>query len=144
MEKRITYVSRFAKPMTGNELDCLGDDAAEKNRGLDVTGILMASGGLFYQVLEGPTAAVDELYATIVDDERHTDLLQLRNETEIDGRLFPEWSMKTFDLEAATHVRLLPLKALVKSAYEHQRLLDNMIWAVERTLQYEIGAGQLA
>jgi hypothetical protein len=52
--KRIKYVSRFAVPFREAELEELGMRAAKKNKGLDITGVLITSGGLFYQVLEGP------------------------------------------------------------------------------------------
>jgi hypothetical protein len=39
--KRITYVSRFARPFTESELSELGDFAAEKNRKIGVTSVLM-------------------------------------------------------------------------------------------------------
>jgi len=138
MMKRITYVSRFSKPMDERELQSLGEAAAEKNQQNDITGFLMVSGGLFYQVLEGPEENVDEIYAAIAADDRHTDLLMLRSEGNVSGRLFPDWSMKTINLDASSHVRLLPVKALVKAAYEQQRLIDNMIWAIERTVHYEM------
>ena len=138
MMKRITYVSSFAKPMNERELRSLGEAAAKKNQQNSITGFLMVSGGLFYQVLEGPEEKVDEIYAAIAADDRHTDLLMLRSEGNVTGRLFPDWSMKTINLDASSHVRLLPVKALVKAAYEQQRLIDNMIWAIERTVHHEM------
>jgi len=138
MTKRITYVSRFSTPMESRELEVLGEAAAEKNRQLGVTGVLMTSGGIFYQVIEGPDEVVDGLFRTIVGDDRHTDLLLLRTEENVANRLYPDWSMKTVNLDAAAHVRLLPLKALVKAVFEQQRLIDNMIWAIERTVHHEM------
>ena len=138
MEKRVTYVSRYAKPLAEGELTELGEQAAEKNRELGVTGVLMASGGVFYQVLEGPSAAVDDLYKTIVEDDRHTDLLLLSSHDGISRRMFQDWAMKFVDLDAASHVRLLALKALIKSTFEQQRLVNNMTWAIERSIQYEL------
>lgn len=138
MIKRISYISRFSKPMDQSQLQQLGDAAAEKNGHLDITGILMASGGLFYQVLEGPEEAVDQIYASISGDSRHTDLLLLQTERDQAGRLFPDWSMKTVNLDAASHKRLLPLKALIKAVYEQQRLVDNMVWAIQRSVRYEM------
>ena len=138
MTHRITYVSRFSKPMESHELEALGKAAAEKNRELGITGILMASGGIFYQILEGEKEVVEEIFSTITADERHSDVLLLHTEDNAPGRLFPDWSMKTVNLDAASHVRLLPLKALVKAVYEQQRLIDNMIWAIERTVQHEM------
>jgi hypothetical protein len=138
MEKRIAYVSRYSSPLTAEELEKLGTQAGEKNESLGVTGVLMASGGIFYQVLEGPSEVVDKLYATIEADERHTDLLLLRTEEPISHRHFGEWSMKVLNLDAASHVRLMPLKALIKAVFEQQRLVDNMVWAIERTARYEL------
>lgn len=138
MLKRITYTSRFSKPLGQSELDGLGAAAQKKNTELNVTGVLMASGGLFYQVIEGPREAVDELYTTIATDSRHTDLLLLQSESDVTGRLFPDWSMKTINLDAASHKRLLALKGLIKAAYEQQRLIDNMLWAIQRSVRYEM------
>jgi hypothetical protein len=44
----------FAVPFCEAELEELEMRAAKKNKGLDITGVLITSGGLFYQVLEGP------------------------------------------------------------------------------------------
>jgi len=81
---------------------------------------------------------VDVIYAAIAADDRNTDLLLLRSEEDVSSRLFPDWSMKTINLDAASHVRLLPVKALVKAVYEQKRLIDNMIWAIEHTVHHEI------
>ena len=59
MLKRITYVSRFAKPFSESELEKLGESSARNNEELGVTGVLMTSGGIFFQILEGPEEAVD-------------------------------------------------------------------------------------
>ena len=138
MFKRITYISRYAKPMTAEEIEVLGENAEEKNRAHGVTGFLMASGGLFYQVLEGPPDVVDQIYEAIAHDERHTDVLLLESVDPVERRIFPDWSMKTINLDAEAHVRLLPVKALMKAVYEQQRLVDNMIGAIERSMQYEM------
>jgi hypothetical protein len=138
MLKRIKYVSRYSKPLDAKQLEGLGESAAHKNQELGVTGALMASGGLFYQVIEGPAEAVDELYAAIEADERHTDIVLLSVEDDAPSRLFPDWSMKMVNLDAASHVRLLPLKVLMAAVFEQRRLVDNMVWAIERTLEHEM------
>ena len=138
--KRIKYVSRYTKHLTESELEDLGRQAASKNAELGVTGVLMASGGLFYQVIEGPAEAVDGLFATIEGDERHTDVLVLDTEEGVTSRLFPDWSMKAVNLDAASHVRLMPLKVLMLAVYDQQKLVDKMIWAIERTLKHELGS----
>lgn len=138
MMKRIKYASRYSKPLTEKELESLGQQAAAKNTELGVTGILMASGGMFYQVIEGPPEAVNGLFSAIEEDDRHTDVLVLGVEEGVTSRLFPGWSMKTVDLDAASHVRLLPLKIMMQAVYEQQLLVDKMIWGIERTLQHEL------
>ena len=138
MLKRIKYVSRYSKPLDARQLEELGEAAARKNQELGVTGALMATGGLFYQIIEGPSEAVDGLYAAIESDERHTDIIVLSVEEDAPSRLFPDWSMKMVNLDAASHVRLFPLKVLMTAVFEQRRLVDKMVWAIERTLKHEI------
>jgi len=137
MLKRIKYVSRFEKPLSAEAIDQIGEQSQKNNESLGLTGLLMSSGGLFYQVLEGPAEAVDEVYGRIVTDGRHTDLLLMSTEDDVE-RLFPDWSMQTINLDAASHVRLFPLKALIKAVFEQGRLMENMMWAIERTVQHEM------
>ena len=141
MLKRIKYISRFSTPLDSTAIAAIGEQASRNNQRLGLTGLLMTSGGLFYQVLEGPPEAVDEVYAAIAADERHTDVLLLATEEDIPSRLYPDWSMRTVDLDAAAHVRLFPLKALIKAVFEQQRLIGNMMWAIERTVQHELRDG---
>ncbi|MEJ2583113.1 MAG: BLUF domain-containing protein [Acidobacteriota bacterium] len=140
MMKRIKYASRYSKSLTEEELENLGNQAAEKNAELGVTGVLMASGGMFYQVIEGPAECVDGLFAAIEEDERHTDVLVLDVDERVETRLFPDWSMKTVNLDAASHVRLMPLKVLMQAAYDQRQLVDKMTWAIERSLKHELGS----
>jgi hypothetical protein len=140
MLKRIKYVSRFAMPFRESELEELGAKAAEKNKDLEITGVLITSGGLFYQVLEGPQEAVDEIFGYIRADNRHTDLVVLGIEEDITQRLFPDWSMKTVNLDAEAHVRLLPLKVLMEAVFEQQQHIDKMMWAIDRGLRQEFSS----
>ncbi len=138
MLKRITYVSRFAKPFSESELEKLGKSSAENNKKLGVTGVLMTSGGIFFQILEGPEEAVDQIYSAISADARHTDLVVLELEYGIQQRNYPDWSMKTINLDASSHVRLLPLKVMMETVFEQQLLIDKMLWAIDRTLKHEL------
>lgn len=138
MLKRITYVSRFAKPFSESELEKLGELSARNNKEVDVTGVLMTSGGVFFQILEGPAEAVDRIYSAIAADPRHTHIVVLELEHDIAARNYPDWSMKTIDLDAASHVRLLPLKVMMETVFEQQLLVDKMLWAIDRTLKHEL------
>ena len=46
-------ISSFEKPHTEADIEKTGEQSRANNQRLDLTGMLMASGGLFYQVLEG-------------------------------------------------------------------------------------------
>ncbi len=137
MFKRIKYVSRFEKPMSADAIEQIGELSRKNNESLGLTGLLMSSGGIFYQVLEGPAEAVDDVYRRIVADGRHTDLVLISSVENVE-RLFPDWSMETINLDADSHVRLFPLKALIKAVFEQSRLMENMMWAIERTVQHEM------
>jgi len=138
MLKRIKYISRFSGPLDADGVAAIGEQSGKNNQELGLTGLLMASGGLFYQVLEGPPDAVDRVYGAIAGDPRHTDVLLLAAEEDVRDRTYPDWSMRTVDLDAAAHVRLFPLKALMKAVFEQKRLIENMMWAIERTIQHEL------
>ena len=64
-----------------------------KNPAVGITGNLIYHADLFLQLLEGPHLAVHKLYETILADNRHTDIVKLRDET-FNRRLFASWAMK--------------------------------------------------
>ena len=86
MLKRVSYISKFSRPLTRDEVSKLAADAAEKNQAIGVTGMLMSSGGIFYQVLEGPVDAVDDLFKKIAADSRHRDVLVLSTHEDVEDR----------------------------------------------------------
>ena len=44
-------------------------------------------------MLEGPSSAVEQLYERILADDRHADIIKLRDEKS-ELKLFPSWSMR--------------------------------------------------
>ena len=58
-----------------------------------LVGALYFADGCFFQCLEGPTDAVDALYARLHQDPRHKDLKVL-SRNAIDQLSFSRWSMK--------------------------------------------------
>ena len=80
-----------------------------KNERLGITGALGFSELTYIQLLEGPSAAVDELLRTLQSDARHTGLTILMRGAS-HRRLLPGWSMARVDL-----ARLAPeVETLVK------------------------------
>jgi hypothetical protein len=102
---QIVYCSK--NQIAGGEGDIAGEVAAilatarDKNHRAGISGALLFNGAAFAQVLEGPLAAVEEIFEVIQWDERHSDVVLLRN-AEADERVFSDWSMAYAD-PAAVH-----------------------------------------
>jgi hypothetical protein len=138
MIKQIKYISRFARPMTAADIEALAEAAARKNAELGVTGVLLAAGGVFFQILEGPKEAVDRLFETIVADRRHEQVLLLGSREGVESRVFDNWAMGKVDLDASADQRLESLKALLSAVFEQRRLMDGLVGALERGAWHEL------
>jgi len=136
--KRISYISKFTRPFTRDEIDKLASDAADKNRSLGVTGMLMSSGGIFYQVLEGPVDAVDNLYRKIASDPRHQDVLVLSTQEEVEDRQFPSWAMKKVDLDEGALSRLEPIKAVLDAIVVQRETMQQLMRVLSRSVWQEL------
>ena len=94
-EEEIRHVIYISKPTHFDHL--VLEDILTKSRvnnpAIGVTGNLIYHSDLFLQLLEGPHQAVNTLYETILADNRHTDIVKLRDET-FNRRLFASWAMK--------------------------------------------------
>lgn len=138
MLKRVSYISRFSRPLTRDEIDQLAADAAERNRSLGVTGMLMSSGGIFYQVLEGPIDAVDGLFQKIAADPRHKDVLVLSAQDEVEDREFPSWAMKKVNLDEEALSRLEPIKALLEAIVVQRESMQRLMRLLSRSVWQEL------
>jgi hypothetical protein len=140
--KRIKYVSQFARDLRPEDIDALVAQAASNNAARQVTGILMSSGRVFFQILEGPEAAVDDLFARISADPRHRDVLLLAVEGDIPSRYFPDWSMRRVALDGPAEERMAPARALLLSINEKRRELDRLTTDLERAIVAELARGR--
>lgn len=95
---RMLYASRAKAPVTSALVDSILVQSRNHNPAKGVTGILCFHGSLFLQVLEGGRDAVNDLYNTIVRDERHERVVVLHYE-EITERRFAGWTMGQVNLE---------------------------------------------
>ncbi|MFO0626072.1 MAG: BLUF domain-containing protein [Polyangiales bacterium] len=130
--KRIKYVSRQKVPMSREEIDDIVRVSAENNPRRSVTGAMMASGTVFFQILEGPGDAVDALVEVIRNDPRHVDFVCLGVQEVCSTRLFPEWAMTRLVLEA--HPRGQELEArladvVASNDTEATEELARLLWA---------------
>ncbi|MGD8727002.1 MAG: BLUF domain-containing protein [Gemmatimonadales bacterium] len=138
MLKRISYMSKFSRPLSRDEVTRLADDAAERNRALGVTGMLMSSGGIFYQVLEGPADEVDKLFRKIAADPRHKDVLVLTMQEQVEDRQFPSWAMKKVDLDEEAIARLEPIKALLEAIVVQRESMQRLMRVLSRSVWQEL------
>jgi hypothetical protein len=67
--------------------------ARRNNPRWDITGCLICRYDMYLQLLEGPEAAVAELFARLKVDDRHLQLERL-SEVTVATRLFPDWAMR--------------------------------------------------
>ena len=90
--KHVIYVSRPTH-FDHIVLDNILITSRSNNREVGVTGNLICHSDLFLQMLEGPSEAVHRLYEKILTDDRHADIVKLRDEKS-EQRLFPSWAMR--------------------------------------------------
>ncbi len=137
MLKRIKYVSRFARSLTAEEIDELVVQAERNNREKEITGILVACGDIFFQIIEGPAKHIDDLYGRIEKDPRHQDVLLLNSSWGVIERIFPDWSLRKVDLEACQKHRLEVLRVLLETIVESGNRLEVLTNTLERAVWEE-------
>ena len=90
---KLVYRSRATKPMSPAELHDLTVTAQVRNDREGITGVLLHDNGRFFQWLEGPASAVENMMRAIRRDSRHTDVEVMRDE-RVQTRTFAAWGMK--------------------------------------------------
>ena len=88
----IIYVSRAIHSMTEEELRFLLHQSRKRNKRQNITGLLLYVGNNFIQLLEGERRDVEDVYDSILKDNRNSGNIILLNEP-IQERDFPNWSM---------------------------------------------------
>jgi hypothetical protein len=94
---RLLYVSRAVDPKANEETDSILDSSRQHNIANGITGILCYGGGIYLQAIEGGRKQVNDLYAHIIRDARHKDVVLLHYE-EITERRFGGWTMGKVNL----------------------------------------------
>ncbi len=89
---RLLYASRVAGEAQCDLIQSIMQASHANNPRLGITGILCHSDRLFMQVLEGGRDKVNALYAKLLHDARHTDVMLLHYE-EINERKYAGWTM---------------------------------------------------
>jgi len=95
---RLIYKSTATAEVISNRtLRDIEEQASAANTEKGITGLLVLTGNIFLQVLEGSSLNVTALFGKIIGDKRHHDV-ELVTFQPIGARCFDEWSMRTVDL----------------------------------------------
>lgn len=90
--QRLLYISTSRSRVTQPVIDEILRVSRRNNATAGVTGLLIAGGNRFLQVLEGDDLAVSRTFDRIQRDDRHFAMVQLAKQTIIE-RSFGSWSM---------------------------------------------------
>ena len=134
---RVLYVSRADGPQTTTVTSSILATARRHNREHGITGVLGQGQGLYLQVLEGERDAVHRLYARIVVDRRHHDVVMLQLE-EIGARRFAAWSMALVELsdqEPMVQLKHPEFDPYSASGADAMRLLESLLASSQRIEQ---------
>ena len=92
MPYQLIYSSVSTTPLQQEDLEHILTQARSKNARAGITGALAYVDGCFLQVLEGETAAVQQLMARISTDLRH-EMVTVLQAGEIAVAAFADWQM---------------------------------------------------
>ena len=102
----------------------IAESGAVNNARVGVTGALMFMSGVFVQLLEGPSDAVESVFERICRDTRHRRLVLL-DYSATDRRVFPDSGMATFEGDAQAR-EVFPALTEATSFSRANRLSANM------------------
>lgn len=89
---RLIYVSTARPGLIFADIEAILDAARSRNAAEDITGLLLFDGSSFMQLLEGPEDAIERVFSSIADDDRHTGIVRIHSETDVE-REFSDWAM---------------------------------------------------
>ncbi|MBK0094722.1 diguanylate phosphodiesterase [Erwinia sp. S63] len=102
----ILYRSHLHDHVPVKTLEDMVAKANRKNQSSHITGILLFDGLHFFQLLEGPREAVQNIYQRICADARHHNLVELMHDFA-PARRFGKVGMELFDLREHDKSRVL-------------------------------------
>lgn len=150
---RIAYVSTATIDFSDDDMSALLIGARASNLRLEVTGSLLYRDGRFVQVIEGPEAAVRQLFERIARDPRHTNI-HLGACQAIETRQFTDWTMGYRPLndtqltQLTGHLNLVdeppPARIDAETADEHAETLFDWLYDYWRAVVPQLPAVEVA
>jgi hypothetical protein len=89
---QIAYFSTASAPQTPQLITLILNSSRANNARDEISGLLVAGGNRYLQVIEGPGPAMRKLWAAIRADSRHCAVTELVNRRTL-HRCFEGWSM---------------------------------------------------
>jgi hypothetical protein len=90
--RQIAYFSTAAEPQTAELVHAILVTSRVFNRRHGISGLLVAGGNRYMQIIEGEDEVLQRLYSAIRRDGRHLAVTTLMNRS-VTERCFAEWSM---------------------------------------------------
>lgn len=90
---RLIYASRATEALSDAELEQILTVSVRNNIRVGLTGLLLYSSREFLQCLEGEREPLNQTYARILADPRHSHVMIL-DYSEVGKRLFADWAMQ--------------------------------------------------
>lgn len=119
------YVSTETQPLLPDDLASLLREAAGRNQGLGITGLLLHRDDSFFQVLEGDAENVRQVFESIQRDPRHH-RIQVLFEGPITSREFADWRMGFLDLDGIELDQLPGFSDFLFNKAEPRRFLEEL------------------
>jgi hypothetical protein len=107
--KSILYVSVADPALVSDDIYQLVGNAQQRNAADNVSGIMLYNGLNFLQLIEGDEATIDNCFARINADPRHSGVITLRDET-CTVREFPKWAMRYSLVEQPSETTLAAVR----------------------------------
>lgn len=90
---QLAYISTAADTLGSGEVFKIIETSARNNANAGLSGFLIYANNQFFQLIEGPPSAIDELMKKLQRDTRHHSI-QIVHSAPIAARSFAKWSMK--------------------------------------------------
>ena len=91
--EQLIYISESVAPVASAlQMSDILATARPNNRRDAITGALTAADGRFIQIIEGPSASLDDLLSRLRADTRHREV-QIVERRPVTVRAFPDWDM---------------------------------------------------
>ena len=123
----LIYASRRASGVVHDELNDIMQTSRKNNEEKGITGALCYAATGFLQCLEGPSDVINELYGTIIRDNRHVDVTLLAY-SDIHQRSFAKWAM--------AYIRADEVDTLILRKYCAQCTFDPFAMSAKQALGF--------